>query len=135
VKALTTTQLVEICDASPAQVETAAQLLGKTFAQDVQWLGAGVKDGTYKSSVVRIGSVDRFLLVYHINDQNVFFVNGAAQLTPKGGDFDALLEAVVTLAKKHACRAVETITIRAGLLKKMLAAGYSPIGVSLTLPL
>jgi hypothetical protein len=73
-----------------------------------------------------------YLLVYHVTDQSNLCVNAAAQLAP-GGKFEELVAGVKLLARSLACKFVEAVTLRAGVLKKLLASGFKPVGVSVCL--
>jgi len=131
-KPITTEKLVEMCDTTAEQFAAASQLLGKTFT-DTAWMEAGIQKGFYRAETLRVNGVARFVLVFHVNDQRVLFVNAAAQLT-RASEFDALIQGVFALAKKYGCAAIETMTLRAGLLKQLLAHGFKPIGVSVQCP-
>ena len=133
-KRISEKQLIELCDATPSQIANAAQLLGKTFATDVTWLQAGLNEGHYRAETVKVAGVDRFLIIFHVNQQRVLFINAAAQLTRDFSDFGALSDGMIALAKKYACRAVEGMTLRAGVLKKLLEHGFTPIGVTVQCP-
>ena len=131
-KKLSTSQLIEICTATPEQEAAAIQLMGKTFDCDAAWLS---RKDFYKAEVVTVDAVPRFTIFFHVNDQRVLFVNAAAQLSRGFSDFSALVSGMIAIAKKHGCSAVEGVTIRAGVLKKLLAAGFEPIGVNVSLKL
>jgi hypothetical protein len=134
-KPLTIQQLVAICDASPDQVARAAQLMGATFpGEDMGWIDDGLQAGHYHASTVTVDGAEKYLLVYHVTDQAGLNVNAAAQLAP-GGNFAALVAGMKLLARSLACKSVEGITMRAGVLKKLLEHGFQPGGVMVRLTL
>jgi len=134
VKKISENQMIELCEASQIEIDCAAQLLGKTFSTDAAWVSDGIKLGHYKAETVTVGGTARFLLIFHVNQQRVLFINAAAQLTRDFSDFGALSDGMIALAKKYACRAVEGMTLRAGVLKKLLENGFTPIGVTVQCP-
>lgn len=137
-KALTETQLFELCPASDDALQRGALLLGRTFQGDEffresAWLLDGVKAGHYTATTVKAGGVDRFLFAHHTNQQNALVLNAAVQLTPRS-DFNLLFQAGIELARRLNCRAVEFVTRRAGLVKQAVERGFKSEGVLLSLP-
>jgi hypothetical protein len=130
VKAFTTENLFEICAATPEQIEGAVKLLGKATRGDSEWLKTGLDNGNYQAATVKVKSLDRFLLVFHVNEQKVLFINAAVQLAKDYCDFEILIDSILAVARDKGCRAVEAMTMRAGLLKKVMQHGFVPIGVS-----
>jgi hypothetical protein len=133
VKTIPTTKLIEICQANGEQVENAAQLIGRKFDTQTDWIKTGIEAGFYQAWNVHVAGSARYLVVYHITDQRTLFVNSAAQLTAEPGDFGDLVSGMIALAKHHACSAVEGVTLRAGVLKKLLQSGFEPVGVTVSL--
>ena len=129
-KTLTVARQLSLCQTTAAQVGSAVQLLGSTFAADMAWIDSGLAQGFYQSTTICVDAVARFVVVWHINQQRVLFVNAAAALTPEFADFTALVEGVKVIARQNGCRAIEAMTLRAGLLKKLLADGFETIGVT-----
>ena len=129
-KTLTVARQISLCETSAEQVASAVQLLGSTFAADMAWIDLGLAQGFYQSTTICVDNVARFVVVWHVNQQRVLFVNAAAALTPEFADFTALLEGVKYIAGQNGCRAIEAMTLRAGLLKKLLADGFKTIGVT-----
>ncbi len=113
----------------------AAQVIGRTFGVHEAWLHEGLGHGFYKSACIRVESVARYLVIFHITDQKALFINAAAQLTAGYKNFAALVEGMKQIAADNACNAIEGITIRAGVLKALLAEGFEPMGVSVKLAL
>jgi hypothetical protein len=130
VKPLTLKNFVEICDATAAQIEAGAALLGKATEADVAWVETGLSAGQYQAAAVTVENRPRFLLVFHVNEQKVLFINAAVQLAKDYCDFEVLVDSMVAIARDQGCRAIEAMTLRAGLLKKVMQHGFVPIGVS-----
>jgi hypothetical protein len=130
VKALKTEELFKVCAATPEQIEGAVKLLGKAVRSDAEWLKTGLKKGNYQAATVQVKSLDRFLLVFHVNEQKVLFINAAVQLAKDYCDFEILIDSILAVAREKGCQAIEAMTMRAGLLKKVMQHGFVPIGVS-----
>lgn len=126
-KTLAPADLVELCDALPAEEQHAAQMMGRKFDCEADWL---LNKDFYQSQTVRVNGERAFLVFYHVNDQRRLFVNSATQLTAKKIGVASLVQGCRALAQKLGCAGIETMTLRAGLLKELLAAGFKPIGVS-----
>lgn len=124
--------MLEIGTASAAQVATAQMLFGRVFREDASWIKNGMDSGFYKAAYVKISSVDRYIIVYHVNDQKNLFINAVAQLTAEFSDFAALVEAMTAIAKNHLCKAIEGITVRRGVVERLQEFGFIPAGVAMT---
>ena len=135
-KKLSPENLIQICEASKSDVEAAAQLLGKKFSElPARWLQDGLNQGHYQAAKVAADGADRFLVVFHVTNQKTLFVNAVAQLTPDYSNFAVMLDGLKSVAKQFGCASLEAMTLRAGMLEKLYAAGCRPIGVSVTLAL
>jgi hypothetical protein len=127
---------MQICDATEAQCVHAALLLGRTFkGHDFNWIPEGVKAGHYTASTIKINDVDRYLIAHHASPQGGLVINAVAQLTPSIGDMPGLVCAFKELARKHSCKWIEGITMRAGMLKELMKQGFKPSGVCVELSL
>ena len=94
----------------------------------------GIARGYYHAHTVKVDSLPRYVIIWHKSDQNQMLVNFCAQLN--GGEyFDALIEAVKGIAKHFQCAAVQLVTARAGLVRKLIDRQFKPFGVALELPL
>lgn len=134
-KFLAEKHLIEILDATGEDVEHAAQFLGRKFSDMPHipggWIQDGIAKGRYQAMKMAVDGVDRFLVVYHVNGQSSLVVNAAAQMTPDYSNFDAFMAGLKDFARQIGCKAVEGITLRAGMFKELLRHGWKPIGVSL----
>ena len=125
-------KILEIGTANASQIATAQMLFGRTFKEDASWITEGIKNGFYKADAVAIEKVDRYLVVYHVNDQKHLFINAIAQLTKDFSEFAALAEAMTEIAKKNLCKAIEGITVRPGVVERLKDFGFIPAGVVMT---
>ena len=102
--------------------------------QESPWLASGVKAGYYQAHTVKIEGLPRYVVIWHKSDQNQMLVNFCAQLN--GGEcFDALIEAVKGIGRHFNCSAVQVITARSGLVRKLQEKQFKPFGVALELSL
>jgi hypothetical protein len=131
-KKMPTEKILEIGTATAGHIATAQMLFGRVFNEDASWIKTGLDAGFYQASVVKVGAVERYVIVWHVNDQKSLFVNAVAQLTKDFADFSALVEAFTAIAKKNFCRAIEGLTVRRGIVEKLIEHGFIPAGVCMT---
>ena len=119
--------------ATPGELAQAETVFLSTF-QETPWIMDGIARGYYHAHTVKVDSLPRYVIIWHKSDQNQMLVNFCAQLN--GGEyFDALIEAVKGIAKHFQCAAVQLVTARAGLVRKLIDRQFKPFGVALELPL
>src|SRR5208283_1238079 len=98
--------IVENGTANSDQIARAQWIFGRTFAGDTAWISEGIRRRHYSADVIKIDGSDHYIIVSHVNDQKVLTINALAQLSAES-NFEALVQSLVHLAKKFACRAIE----------------------------
>ena len=122
--------LLNVSDDS--ELSEAQAIFIRTGTEDGEWIKAGVAKGWYQAHTIVFDGKPRYVVVWHMSDQNAMVVNLLAQLNG-GTNFSAAVHAVKCIAKKFGCVAIEALTVRRGLVAKAIAEGFRPCGVALTL--
>jgi hypothetical protein len=121
-----------VLPAAPEEVAAAGRLIGRTFGEDMRWLHDGIQAGHYQASTIQVNGHPRFVVAWHVTPNQTLCVNAAAQIGAQRPDIDALFAGLCQIARDRACRTLEFVTLRAGLLKAALARGFVADGVLLT---
>ncbi len=125
--------MIELCEATPQQVEQSAEYFGRKLG-DGEWIKAGLMSGFYKAESINVDGKESYLVVFHISDQGFLVINAFARIG--GGDSGLqMIPSLKALAKKHGCTQIEGMTMRRGLAKKLVAGGFKPVGIALSLEL
>jgi hypothetical protein len=114
----------------PGELREAEAIFLQTYHEKTDWIREGVKNGLYRANTLDANGTALYVIVWHKNDQSMMHVNALAQLNG-GGDFAFLMQGMKTLAKEYACQAIQGITVRAGLVKKLCEHGFRPLGVTM----
>ena len=127
-KAMTPEKIL-IIGAREPEISDAEAIFISTYAQEKNWIMDGIKKGWYQAHTLCVESTPKYVIVWHKNDQSVMHVNAIAQING-GGKFETLVAGMKAIAKKFDCRAIEGLTVRQGLIKKLMQNGFRPVGVT-----
>lgn len=94
------------------------------------WLLGAVNKKTHQASLVQIGGVDKYLIIWHKDAQNRLFVNCAIERNG-GGEFEKLIIALKQLARENGCNGISCNATRDGLVKKLLDFKFTVKGLTL----
>ncbi len=125
--------MIELVAANEQQVHDAALLLGRRLGNG-NWIRDGVKSGIYTAQILKCDGVEKFFILWSVNNQRTLIVNAAVALGKGIDEFKLLVQAALHIAKTNACVAMECVTARAGLAEKLIENGFNATGVCLTRP-
>lgn len=132
-KRIMSSEKMILAAATEGELAMAEAVFVSTFSES-PWLREGIAKGYYRAHTVTVGSLPRYVIIWHKSDQNQMLVNFCAQLNG-GHCFDALVEAVAGIARHFKCASVQLVTARAALVRKLQEKNFKPFGVALELPL
>lgn len=130
-KLLTLEKMIALLEATPQQVEESARYFGKRLG-DGEWIKQGLMAGHYKAETVTVDGKESYMAVFHISDQGFLVINAFARMG--GGDSGLqLIPSLKALARKYGCTQIEGMTMRPGMAKTLIAGGFKPVGIAVSL--
>ena len=99
--------MIEIGTATDVELNNVGLLFGRTFGDGTGWIAEGLAKGFYRADTISIDGEKQYVLVHHVNDQKILTINAVGQLSSKANNFCALVDAMVLVAQKYACRGIE----------------------------
>ena len=114
----------------PGELRDAEAIFLQTYHENADWIRDGIKKGLYLANTIDADGTPLYVIVWHKNDQGMMHVNALAQLNG-GADFAFLMRGMKTLAQEFCCKAIQGVTVRAGLVKKLCEHGFKPVGVTM----
>lgn len=106
-------------------------LISRKFPADLSLMKDGLERGFYSTNTIKVDGEDRFLVIAHVNDQNIFYINAVVQLTKEVSGFAEMVKGLILLAKSKSCVSLEAISNRCGVVKQAMDLGFRPLGIAL----
>lgn len=128
-KPMTQAQII-VAGATTGDVEKACAVFESAYRESCAWILDGITAGRYRANTVFVNHRREYVVIWHKNDQGAMHVNALAQLNT-GGFFPEMIAALKEICRDAGCHAIQGLTVRAGLVKKLCEHGFRAAGVTM----